>query len=56
MIDALRPWQEKVESLNNQVIGRTLAPLTASRAHESTLGNFVTDAMVHWVSNLNIFS
>ena len=50
VLDALSPWKEKVQKLSEKVIGKTLVPLTASRAHESTLGNFVTDSMVHYVS------
>jgi len=46
VLDQLKPWKEKLIRLSKDVIGSTAHVLDISRSHESTLGNFVADAMV----------
>jgi hypothetical protein len=53
VLNALEPWKEKlIKQFPDfyKVVGRIEESLKSSRTEESTLGNFVTDAMVHFVS------
>ena len=46
----LKPWQQEIEILPKILIGSVETTLEARIAHKSTLGNFITDSMVHHVS------
>ena len=47
----LRPWQREVLKFSKEIIGTVKTSLVGDRSEESTLGNFVTDAIVNYVSN-----
>ena len=51
----LRPWQREVLKFSKEIIGTVKTSLVGDRSEESTLGNFVTDAIVHYVSTKIIF-
>ena len=46
----LRPWQREVLKFSKEIIGTVKTSLVGDRSEESTLGNFVTDAIVYYVS------
>ena len=46
----LRPWQREVLKFSKEIIGTVKTSLVGDRSEESTLGNFVTDAIVNYVS------
>ena len=50
VLNNLKPWQQEIEILPKILIGSVETTLEARIAHESTLGNFITDSMVHHVS------
>lgn len=49
----LVPWQERIDAEQNRVVGSTLVTLTNQGCYykECTIGNFVTDAFVFYVSS-----
>ena len=50
VLNNLKPWQQEIEILPKILIGSVETTLEARIAHKSTLGNFITDSMVHHVS------
>ena len=52
VLEALEPYQEKVEKLKKTVVGTIETTLERSRTQESSFGNFVTDAFVQYVSTV----
>ena len=52
VLRALKPYQEKVKKLKKTVVGTIETTLESSRTHESSIGNFVTDAFVLYVSTV----
>ena len=50
ILEELKPWQDEIRIFSETVIGKAKEPLIGDRAAESTLGNFITDSMVHYVS------
>ena len=50
VLEELKPWREQVQEFSRVVLGTTHKVLTGSRAYESSLGNFVADSMVNYVS------
>jgi len=44
----LRPWQREVLKFSKEIIGTVKTSLVGDRSEESTLGNFVTDAIVNY--------
>ena len=51
VLEELKPWREEVQEFSRVVLGTTRKVFTGSRAHESSLGNFITDSYVYYVSN-----
>ena len=52
VLNNLKPWQQEIEILPKILIGSVETTLEHRIAHESTLGNFITDSMIHHVSIL----
>ena len=50
VLEELKPWREQVQEFSRVVLGTTRKVFTGSRAHESSLGNFITDSYVYYVS------
>ncbi|XP_034245114.1 apyrase-like [Thrips palmi] len=59
MLQEMQPWKEKVEARGHVVVGSTLVELDKMThdcySGECTLGNFVADAMLDYVSALHHF-
>lgn len=50
--DMMTPWKDKIDVKAHAVLGRTMVTLSKSGCYykECTLGNFVADAFVFYVS------
>ena len=54
VLGQVKPYKEKIENLQQEIVGTTNVLLEANRKKETNLGNLVTDSMVHWVNILEI--
>merc|ERR1712156_488959 len=48
VLEELNRWREEVQEFSRVVLGTTKKVFTGSRAHESSLGNFITDSYVYY--------